>query len=195
MTTSILRRIPLLSFILTFALLLPMFAFAQVDSTQLTAPMDAGASTSALDAASSKAVAFDFAAWSADPANLEAASKLLLTAIQHGNWALLVSALVTLIIALLRKFIAPTTVVGKWFRSKLGAIITNLVLSVGGGLTTAFASGEPISLALVLKALTVAFSAAGLWGVWKAIGESITEKKAQDAGTAATEAPKKTLDK
>ncbi len=175
-------------------LALLLFSLFSFTTFAQTAP-DAGATNADITALTDKAVTFDFATWTADPANLEAASKLILTAIQHGNWALLVSALVTLIIALLRKFIPAHTIVGKWVASRTGAIVTNLLLSVGGGFTTAFASGEPVSLALVLKALSVAFTAAGIWSVWKNIAEAATAKKAAEAGKAATESPKQTLDK
>lgn len=137
----------------------------------------------------------DVAAFVADPTNIETALKLLSHAVMNGQWGLLVSFLLTALIAGLRKWVPEETKVGKWFRSKLGALSSAFGLSLGLAFVTQFGAGLPFSLAMVIKALSVAFGAVGGWAAYKNVREAIAESKAVDAGAAAVKAPDSTLDK
>lgn len=122
-----------------------------------------------------------------------AVAKVLLDAVMNKQWGIVVSLAITALIAMLRKWVPEGTVVGKWFRTKLGAIITNFGISLGGAFLALFLAGAPFSFALVLKALSVALTAAGGWTVFKNVTEAINEKKASDAGAAATVKPTDTI--
>jgi len=137
----------------------------------------------------------DLAAVIADPSNVEALSKLVLHAIMTGQWGLLVSLLVMGLVAGLRKFIPEASKVGQWLRSKLGGVTTAFTVSLAGAFATSFLAGAPLSWALALKAVSVAFTASGSWAIFKNIREAMTEKKAQEGGVAAETNPPATLDK
>lgn len=137
----------------------------------------------------------DLAALAADPANVEVWAKLALHAVVTGQWALLVSILLTLIVAGLRKWVPETTKVGGWLRTKLGGIVSSFALALGMGFVSVLISGTPFSLAVVLKAVQVALGASGSWAIYKNVREALAEKKAIEAGAAAAAAPTSTLDK
>lgn len=131
----------------------------------------------------------------ANPDDLNAVAKLVEDAVMSGQWGLLVSLLLTVLLFQLRKRLPETSKVGAWFRSKVGVMVSNLGLALGGGFITAFASGQPLSVALVFKAISIALGSAGIWSTVKAISEARAESAAKDAGAAAAAAPGSTLDK
>ena len=129
-----------------------------------------------------------------DFTNEEALFKLVFEAVENRQWGLLVSVLLTGTVALGRKYIPESTQVGKWFRSKVGAIVSTLLLALGGAFTMQFLAGVAFSPAMVLKAVQIALSANGVWSVWKSIKETIAESKAVEAGKVAeTKPPTDTL--
>ena len=137
----------------------------------------------------------DLALYSADPANAELLARLVLHAVEKGQWGLLVSLLLTGVIAFLRKFTPAESKVGVWLRSKLGGIVTSFGLALGGAFAAQFLAGAPFGWALILKAVSVALGASGSWAIFKNVKEAIDESKAQKAGLAAAAEPVKTLDK
>lgn len=149
--------------------LVPVFAFAQ-------------------DAAAPTMMAFD-------PTDLGSVAKLLLEAIMQKQWGIVVSLSITAVVAGLRKWVPETTALGKWFRTRLGGILTNLALSLGLAFLTLFMAGGALSADLVLKALSIALGASGGWSIVKNITEAIEESKAQKAGADAAATPPTTLDK
>jgi hypothetical protein len=160
MKRTMLNVIPL--FVVT-ALCLPLTALAQEVVPSATVPLDF-----------------------TDPG---AVGKLLFDAVMNKQWGIVVALTITALIAMLRKWVPEGTVLGKWFRSKLGAIITNFAISLGGAFITLFMAGVPFSLGVVLKALSIAFTAAGGWTIFKNLTEAINEKKASNAGNAAASKP------
>lgn len=129
-----------------------------------------------------------------DFTNEEALAKLIFDAVENKQWGLLVSLLLTGTVALGRKYIPESTKLGAWLRGKVGAIISTLLLALGGGFTMQFLAGAPFSAAMVLKAVQIALSANGAWSVWKNIKEALGESKAVEAGKAAeTKPPTDTL--
>lgn len=189
-------RVPML-LLLLLALALPVFAQGDTAVVQptnvITAanPPDAGV----LADVSGPDFTADLAALSADPGNVEVYVRLAMHAVVNGQWALLVSLILTLIIAGLRKWVPETWALGKWLRTKLGGMLSSLGLSLGLGFVTALISGQPFSLAVVIKAVTIAITASGSWAIYKNFKEAVDEKKATEAGAAAADAPSGTLDK
>lgn len=149
-----------------FTLLLPVLAFAQAAAVPVLDPTD--------------------------PGNV---AKLLLDGIAHKQWGLVISVAVTAIVALLRKYVPETTALGLWFKSKLGGILTNFIVSLGLAFVVQFVAGQPFNLTLVIDAFGVALTAAGGWAIIKNLTEAVQEAKAQKAGTDAAAAPTDTLNK
>lgn len=128
-----------------------------------------------------------------DPSDPGSVAKMLLDAVMNKQWGIVASLSVTAIVAGLRKWVPEATTLGKWFRTKLGGIIVNLVVTLGLAFLTLFAAGGTFSADLVLKALSVALGASGGWSIVKNITEAVAEAKAQKAGTAAASVPTDTL--
>lgn len=137
----------------------------------------------------------DLAALTADPGNVEVYVRLAMHAVVTGQWALLVSIILTLLVAGLRKWVPETWKLGVWLRSKVGGMASSFLLALGLGFVTVLLSGQPFSVAVVLKALQIALGASGSWAVYKNIREAINEKKAAAAGADAAATPGGTLDK
>jgi len=163
------RAPPLFSFLFAMSLLCPLYAFAQET------------------AAAVSLLAFD-------PSDPGTVAKLLLDAVMNKQWGIVASLSVTALVAGVRRWVPEHTVVGKWFRTRLGGLVTNLVITLGMAFLTLFVAGGTFSLDLVIKALSVALGASGGWSVFKNITEAIAERKAQTAGTDAAEKPTGTLD-
>lgn len=163
---NLLKRLQLVLFV---SLFLPALAFAQAVAEPVT-----------------NLLAFD-------PSDPGSVAKMLVDAVMLKQWGIVASLALTAIVAGLRKWTPEASAFGKWMRTKLGALITNFALALGTGFVTLFVAGEHLSLALVVKALTIAVGASGGWSIIKAITEAIAEKKAQAAGAAAAAAPKDPL--
>lgn len=119
----------------------------------------------------------------------ESVAKVLLDAVMNKQWGILVSLLISVIVAGIRKGAPENSKLGAWLKTKLGGVVANLVTSLGLAFFTLFMSGEAFSVALVVKAVSISLGAAGGWAVWKNLSEAVAEKKAQDAGAAAAAAP------
>lgn len=129
-----------------------------------------------------------------DFTDLGAVAQNVWEAIINRQWGLVASLGVVLIILAARRFVPAETAVGAWIASKLGAVISNFVLSFGAAFATMFAAGQSFTSVMLFKALSVALSAAGGWAIWKNVNEAIQEKKAQTAGEAVAADPKKVED-
>lgn len=130
-----------------------------------------------------------------DPTDIGAMANLILGAVMNKQWGLLASLLVLLTVAGLRKWVPETSKLGGWLRTKLGGIIANFAVTLSGTFATMFLAGAPFSFDMVLKALSVALSAAGGWAIFKNVSEAMDELKAQKTGLAAAAAPDDTLNK
>lgn len=130
----------------------------------------------------------------ADFTDVGGVAKSVFDAVQNHQWGLVASLGVLLVIALTRKFTSETSKFGVWVNSKLGALISNFVLSFGGAFATMFAAGQPFTWKMVLQAFTIALTASGGWSIWKNFNEAMEERKAQAAGTAVAADPSKTTD-
>lgn len=124
-----------------------------------------------------------------DPTDIHQMAQLVLNAVMTKQWGLLASLAVLITVASLRKYVPEKTKVGVWVRTRLGGIITNLLITLAGAFSTLFLSGAPFSLDMVLKALSIALGASGGWAIWKNIKDAMDEKKAQAAGEAAAAKP------
>lgn len=169
------RLVPALSLMFSLVLLAPTIALGAGFDVPDAAPIEITASP----------VAASVTCLSGPMEHIDVCAQVALDAFVNKQWGLLVSLAVLLIVAGLRKFTPDDSKLGAWFRSKLGAIISNFVLSLGGGFATQFLAGAPFSAALVLKAITVALTASGGWAIYKNLREAINDNKAQRAGTAA----------
>lgn len=163
-------------FTLLFVFALPFLAFAQ----------DGGIASIAPDGLS----LINF-----DPTDPGSVAQMLLDAVMSKQWGIVVSLAITALVAGLRKWVPEGTKLGAWFRTKLGGIVTTLLISLGMAFLTQFVAGGQFSVALVVRALSVAVGASGGWSIWKNISEALAEKKAQTAGTTAADAPTDTLNK
>lgn len=129
----------------------------------------------------------------ADPTDIHQMAQLILNAIMTKQWGLLASLATLIIVAALRKWVPEKTKVGLWFRTRLGGIIMAFVTTTSGAFATAFLAGVPFSLDMVLKVLSITLTASGGWAIFKNVRDAIDEKKAQAAGTEATQTPTDTL--
>jgi len=84
---------------------------------------------------------------------------------QEGNWKLMISAVLFLLMFVVRKVKLP------FLQGDRGGAISVMLLALLGAFGSALASGAPISLGLVTGAVTIAFTAVGgyTWvkRVWK----------------------------
>lgn len=124
-----------------------------------------------------------------DFTNEEAIARLLLDAVINRQWGLLVAVALTATIALLRKYVPAHTKLGAWFKSKIGGIVSTLLLALGGGFVTQLLAHVPFSPEMVVKAVSLALSANGVWSVWKNVREALDESKSSDAGKATETTP------
>lgn len=111
-----------------------------------------------------------------DPNDPGIIAKILLEGIANKQWGIVISVLVIAIIAALRRFVPETNPVGRWFRTKVGGVLTNLALSLGFAFFTQFAAGVPFNLTLVINAVGVALTAAGGWAIVKNLTEAAQER-------------------
>lgn len=130
-----------------------------------------------------------------DPTDPGSVAKMLLDAVMAKQWGVVASLGVTALVAGVRKWTPENTKLGAWLRTKLGAIITTFLITLGTAFLTLFMAGGQFSLALVLKAVSVAVGASGSWSIWKNVSEAISEAKAQKAGNDAEAKPADTLNK
>jgi hypothetical protein len=119
----------------------------------------------------------------------EAVAKLLLDGVMNGQWGLVVSLSLMALVYFGRKYTPPSSKLGIWLRTKLGGVVSTLLIALTGGFVTQFLAGAALSVSMVLKAVSLALGANGLWSVVKNIGEAVGESKASDAGKATEATP------
>lgn len=130
---------------------------------------------------------------------LEALAKLLMQAAQDKNGFMLLAIALVGAVYLTRKFLAKKI---PFLQSQAGGSILVFVNAFAGMLITSLASGQPMSGAMALTALKIAFTAAGGWTLVKHLlsslrKEDVEEIKAEavQAGEkAASDAPVKSLE-
>lgn len=111
-----------------------------------------------------------------DPARL---AVTLLTAVQSGQWGLVVSVALVLVVALVRRFGRGLPKVGPLLDHPVVAWLLPTVASVGGALVTSLVAGAPVSIGLVLSAVVTGLGANALYVGGKKVAE------AREAGAAA----------
>lgn len=129
----------------------------------------------------------------ADP--MDDLAKLALTAIdaiRSGNWWLLASLALSVVLACVRKF-GPGILASKWpagaawIKSDVGGAVLVLGLGMVGGITTALVGGAPIGMALILDAVKVSLGSAGGFVVVKKLF-GFSQDKVVEAGAKAADA-------
>jgi len=166
-------------FILCLVLVVPVFAVAQEAGVGEMLDGGVAAVVEAVDAgvvAAPPALADGGA-----PTSLEdptALVQVVFKSVVAGDWWAAASALLVLIVALLRKYgqklrdaLDDKNPLDKalWFifSTKAGGWLLNLVTSVAGGMGTALLAGAPVNWALVKPILLVSITAASLWELVK----------------------------
>lgn len=94
---------------------------------------------------------------------------LLVDAAQGGHWRLAAALLLIGLIYLLRRYGGRVPRLGPWMQTDRGGAIMALVMGVGGGLAAALFSGRPITIYLIVDAISVGLTAAGGWAIGKKI--------------------------
>jgi len=130
-----------------------------------------------------------------DPTDIQNVAGFLVDAALHKNWGFVISFGVTVLVAMLRKWVPESTKVGAWFRSKLGGIVTTFVISFAGAFATMTTNNVPVSLDMLWKGLAMAITASGGWSIYKNVMEAVDEVRAKKAGLAAATSPADTLNK
>jgi len=118
-------------------------------------------------------------------------AQTIFNAVTNKQYSLVASLAVVLLVLGARKFAPNSSGFGIWLNSRIGAIVSNFVLSFGGAIATTAAAGEPFSFKILLQALIVALTAAGGWAIFKNVSDDLAEKKAQREGTTIAEDPSK----
>lgn len=129
----------------------------------------------------------------ADVGDVGAWLQLLFTALMAKNWWLVASLMVVTAVAGARKWAPEQSELGVLVRSKLGGLASNFLLSFGGTVSTMLLAGQPFTLSVALRGVTVALAAAGGWAIFKNVKEALGERKAQKAGAEAAKDPGPTL--
>jgi hypothetical protein len=122
--------------------------------------------------------------------------KLVFTSVKSGNWWAAASALLVLVVSLLRTYgkklhelIPDASLWDKpfWFvfDTKPGGWLLNIATAVAGGCGTALMAGEPVNWTLVKPILTVAVTGAALWEMGKDILEWFQARKSPPAAPSA----------
>lgn len=124
-----------------------------------------------------------------DPTDIGQLAGVIISAVMGGRYGLAVSLGVTLAITAMRRWVPETTKFGRWMQTRLGAIIMNFSVSLSMAFGTAFLSHSTLTLDIALRAIQVAFTAAGGWSIYKAIREELDERKVAAAGAAAAATP------
>ena len=194
-------------FLALAALLLSAPSFAQDDS----GVADAGQKESLVVLAENNQLAIDLDAGvqSPLPKNEAAIVRAIYVAVKSGNWWLAGTALLILVVGLLRKLGKPAHKwlmqfgSGPWFYvnkifwfffdTKVGAWVMNWMTAVAGGLGTAWAAGSVIDHSIVKSVVIVSTSGTMLIELYKDIKEwwvSYKTRKATEAAAAAAALPK-----
>jgi hypothetical protein len=98
------------------------------------------------------------------PETLQGLAELAIGAAKTGNWALLLSLALGIVVFLVRKFVGPKV---PFLQTQLGGALLTLVGSFGAAITETLAKGTGFGWETALAALKVAFTAAGGWTLIK----------------------------
>ncbi|HYH96023.1 hypothetical protein [Hyalangium sp.] len=132
----------------------------------MAAESEDGLSTGALAVALEPVLAQAPTAQAVPTLSLEEVARLLVQAISHREWGLLLSLLLVGVVLVLRK-------VGTRFLPWLGTERGTATLAVVGGTSTllalALSQGQPFSLSLLVSCLLGALTASGAWSVGKSL--------------------------
>lgn len=123
---------------------------------------------------------------------------LLVQAVRAGNWWALVALILSMTVALARKFLSQKL---PFLATDRGGFLTVVALSLFGALASGLLSGTPIGLDLLMDALKIALTAAGGFVGFKKVfldGDKITEAgnvaaAKPSAGAAGVTGPSKPL--
>ena len=128
----------------------------------------------------------------ADPTDdLAKLAVMAIDAIRSGNWWLLASLALSVVLACVRKF-GPGLLASKWpagaawIKSDVGGAVLVLGLGMVGGVTTALVGGAPIGAALLLDAVKVSLGSAGGFVVVKKLF-GFSQDKVAEAGAKAVD--------
>lgn len=138
------------------------------------------------------------------PATEAAFAREVYAAVKSGNWWLAASALLILVVAVLRKYgkkvhewLPDTNPLDKpfyfLFDTKVGGWLLNWLTAVAGGLGTAWAAGSKIDASIVQSVVLVSTSATMLIELYDDVMEwwkARKEKKAAEAAAAMAALPK-----
>lgn len=121
----------------------------------------------------------------------------LMDAAKAGKWVLVVPLAILLVVAGLRwvggKVAGPETGFGKFLANKWTRWAMNFATTFCGALVTAASTGTAITPSLVVASIVMSLTAAGTLELARDVVDSLTAKKAQDAGKAAAANPGPTL--
>lgn len=147
-------------------------------------------------------VLFPLSALAQEPAALDPVpyAKVVFEAVTTGNWWLAATALLILVVAVVRMYgkkihellpddsplDAPFYFL---FDTKIGGWVLNFLTTFAGGLATAVLAHQPITWALVKPVLMVALSGAAIWELYKDVQEWWTARQAAKALAAAPVKP------
>jgi hypothetical protein len=99
-----------------------------------------------------------------DALGLEALARLALTAVNDGNWPLVLALALVAAVWLVRKTVAPKV---PFLASDVGGGLLALAGGVTGAVASALLGGGVLSAPLLLAGLKVGFMAAGGWSTLK----------------------------
>lgn len=111
----------------------------------------------------------------------------LLTAAQHGQWGIVVSTGLMLLILVFRLLLAklPASAFTEFMKRPWVGWVMNFVGALAGGIVTALATGQPVTVLLVITCLTNALAASGTWELLKDMFGKPQVLEAKAAGAAA----------
>lgn len=140
-------------------------------------------------------------AWAAETAadlDFEGLARVLYRAIQGGQWATVISVVIVLLVAGLKKWGKHIPNVGPFLETTLGGWTLNFLTTASGSLSVAAMAGAPVTWVLLAKIAALAFSTAGALEFLRDLGDWWKRKRtpleaAKDAGAAAAADPGPTI--
>lgn len=117
--------------------------------------------------------------------DVAAIASLVLTAVTRGNWAAVAALAVVLLVWAARRFGGG---LWPWLLTPRGGATLVLLWSIAGAMATALLAGQPLSLGLVLSALTTGAVATGIRKLLLSFATPSPIPAAEAAGAQAAEA-------
>lgn len=103
------------------------------------------------------------------------AAKAIYTAVKTKDWGNLIFLIVTVLVVITRKFIAPKV---PFFNGKLGAPLLAFLWAAAGAVATTWTAGERFEVGDIWLVLQAGIIAAGGWSLLKAFLENFFPKEA-----------------